>query len=325
MTSSSPRALLTGARGFAGRHVAARLSDLGFEVVELVRSAADTESRSSNRLQMIGDVTDFAFLRDAIGRSRPEVVMHLAAVTGATDSEEEARRLFEVNVEGTRLLLEALRLAEGSARILVTSSSAVYGTVPRDLQPITEETPLRPQTPYAASKACQEIVALAFQRSRRASVVVTRAFNHTGPGERATFAASGFAHQIAEIEAGLRPPVLRVGNLEAFRDFCDVRDVARAYVDVALRGESGECYNVASGVARRMADVLDCLRQLSRSPVRVEIDPERFQASDVPYQCGSSVKLERATVWRPEIPFEKTLIDLLDYWRARVALVRRGA
>jgi GDP-4-dehydro-6-deoxy-D-mannose reductase len=318
--SAAPRrALVTGARGFGGRHLVAHLQTAGHEVWEVDQSAPDGAAAGAGGRAATGDVCDFTFLRELAERARPDVVFHLAALTAARAAGPDDHRLYEVNVLGTRVLLEALVAADLRPRVLVTSSSAVYGAPPRAAQPIAEDAPLAPQTLYAASKCAQETLALTYGRMHGLPVVVTRAFNHTGPGERPEFAVSGFARQIAAVERGARPPTVRVGNLESVRDFSDVRDVVRGYLEAALRGEPGECYNVCSGEPRTMAEILEGLRALARVPVRIEVDPARLQPSDVPYQCGSFAKLEGRTGWRPGIAFTQTLKDLLDYWRAAPA------
>jgi GDP-4-dehydro-6-deoxy-D-mannose reductase len=318
--TSPRRALVTGARGFAGRHLVARLRASDYDVWELDRTppAAGPAAGPAER-QAVGDVGDFTLLRGLAERARPGLVFHLAALTAVSAAGPDDHRFFEVNVLGTRVLLEALVAAELRPRVLLTSSSAVYGAPPRAAQPIAEDAPLAPQTPYAASKAAQETLALTYGRMHGLSVVVTRAFNHTGPGERPEFAVSGFARQIAAIERGEQPPTVQVGNLESVRDFSDVRDVVGGYVAAATRGEPGECYNVCSGEPRTMAEILDGLRALARLPVRVEPDPARLQPADVPYQCGNFAKLEGRTGWRPVIAFTQTLADLLDHWRAAPA------
>jgi GDP-4-dehydro-6-deoxy-D-mannose reductase len=327
------RALVTGSRGFAGRHLSALLRAAGCEVWGLdlgpgtpapaagaaAAEAAPAEVGPGAAHERTGDVLDFERVRACVEEARPEVVFHLAARTAPRPTGPFDHRLFEVNVLGTRVVLEAVLAAGAKSRVLVTSSSAIYGAPPRAAQPIAEDAPAAPQTLYAASKFAQETLALVYHRSHGVPVVVTRAFNHTGPGERPEFAASGFARQLAEIEQGGGAARVRVGNLEAVRDIADVRDVVRGYVAAGLRGEPGGCYNVCSGVPRRMAEVLDGLRALCHRPVEVEIDPDRLQPSDVPYQCGTFARLEAETGWRPEIPFARTLADLLDDWRRIVA------
>ncbi len=311
------RVLITGYAGFAGRHLLPALAAEQCEVWGLDRLPPPAGATTLAG-HFTGDITDYDLLRLVVDQVRPDLVFHLAAITFGRPDGPEDRRFFTVNVDGTRLLIEALLAAGQAPRVLVTGSSAIYGAPPRASQPIVEETPLRPQTLYAASKASQELIALTYARTHGLPVMVTRAFNHTGPGEPPQFACSSFARQIAEIEAGRRQPPLKVGNLEAWRDFADARDVARGYINAARNGEPGECYNVCSGVARRMADILQELLARSDHRIAVELDPERLQPSDVPYQCGSHAKLTAAGGWEPEIDFGQTLDDLLGYWRDRI-------
>jgi GDP-4-dehydro-6-deoxy-D-mannose reductase len=322
--------LVTGVSGFAGHHL----------VAELVRRAGGGAPPASGappgggRIVGLGlgplraaiaphvdyhegELTDWAFVERVVAAARPARVVHLAALTFGRPGSPTDTRFLDVNVQGTRLLLEAVLAAGLRPRILVTSSSAVYGAAADD--PITEAAPLRPQTLYAASKACQELLALAYHRAHGLDVVVTRAFNHTGPGEHPHFAASTFARQIAAAEAGSAEPLVRVGNLDAWRDFSDVRDVVRAYLAALEDGTPGEAYNVCSGEARRIGDILEILLQRARVPIAVEPDPARLAPADVPYQRGSSARLAAATGWRPAIPLATTLADLLDYWRAAEA------
>ncbi|HWN82543.1 MAG TPA: GDP-mannose 4,6-dehydratase, partial [Candidatus Udaeobacter sp.] len=262
-----------------------------------------------------GDVTDFGFVSRVVSAARPEQVIHLAALTFGRPAGPEDQRFLTVNVQGTRVLLEAL-LAQGlRPRVLVASSSAVYGAAQDD--PITEDTPIHPQTLYAASKACQELIAQTYQYGGGLEVIVTRAFNHTGPGEHEHFAASTFARQVAAAEAGRTEPVIRVGNLSAYRDFTDVRDIVRAYCAVLERGQAGAVYNVCSGRATQISELLDILLGMAKRPLTTEIDPARLAPADVPYQRGSHERLTAATGWQPAIPLATTLADLLDYWRAR--------
>jgi len=203
--------------------------------------------------------------------------------------------------------------------VLVVGSAEEYGPVGPDEMPIRETTPLRPASPYAVSKVAQGALALLYGPAGGMRVVLTRTFHHTGPGRGEAFAESSFARQVAEIEAGLRPPVLKVGNLEAVRDFADVRDVVRAYWQLLDRGEAGAVYNVCSGQGRRVRDLLDALLAASSARVEVRVDPDRLRPSDVPAQVGDPSRLRAATGWEPRIPLERTLRDLLDDWRARTA------
>ncbi len=209
--------------------------------------------------------------------------------------------------------------------MLVVGSADEYGPVPASDQPLVEATPLRPASPYAVSKVAQAALALLYGPAGGMRVVVTRTFPHTGPGRGETFAESSFARQIAEIEAGLREPVVEVGNLDAVRDFADVRDVVRAYALLLERGQAGEAYNVCSGRGRRIGDVLDTLLALTRARIEVRVDPSRLRPADVPVLVGDNAKLVAATGWQPRIPLDETLRDLLDDWRARVRAASASA
>jgi GDP-4-dehydro-6-deoxy-D-mannose reductase len=201
--------------------------------------------------------------------------------------------------------------------VVVVGSAEEYGPVAPDELPIREGAPLRPASPYAVSKVAQGALALLYGPAGGMRVVLTRTFHHTGPGRGEAFAESSFARQIAEIEAGLRPPVLKVGNLEAVRDFADVRDVVRAYWLLLERGEGGAAYNVCSGKGRRVRDLLDTLLAASRARVEVRVDPDRLRPADVPAQVGDPSRLRAATGWEPRIPIERSLLDLLEDWRTR--------
>jgi GDP-4-dehydro-6-deoxy-D-mannose reductase len=220
-------------------------------------------------------------------------------------------------------LLDAARRCGLRPDVLVVGSAEEYGAVLPEELPIRESVPLRPASPYAVSKVAQGALALLYGPAGGMRVVLTRTFHHTGPGRGEAFAESSFARQVAEIEAGLRPPVLKVGNLDAVRDFSDVRDVVRAYWMLLDRGEGGTAYNVCSGQGRRIRDLLDTLLAASTARVDVQVDPARLRPSDVPVQVGDASRLRAATGWEPRIPLERTLSDLLDDWRARVARAPR--
>jgi len=222
-------------------------------------------------------------------------------------------------VLGVVHLLDAARKAGLRPAVLVVGSAEEYGCVPETELPIRETHPLRPASPYAVSKAAQGALALLYGPAGGMRVVLTRPFHHTGPGRGEAFAESSFARQIAEIERGLRPPVIEVGNLEAVRDFTDVRDVVRAYRLLLDKGEAGQAYNVCSGRGLRIREVLNALIACSRTKVDVRLDPGRLRPSDVPAQVGDPARLRQATGWEPRIPLEKSLADLLEDWRARVA------
>ena len=227
-----------------------------------------------------------------------------------------------MNIQGQLHLFEAVRQQGIQPRIQIACSSEEYGLVLGDELPITEENPLRPLSPYAVSKVGQDLLAFQYHHSHGLDVVRTRGFNHTGPRRGKVFVCSNFAWQIACIEAGLTPPVIRVGNLDARRDFTDVRDMVRGYIASLEHGEPGEVYNICRGNAWTIRGILDHLLSLSEIEVKVEQDPDRMRPSDVQVLDGSAEKFQRATGWEPEIPFERTLQELLDFWRARLSAGR---
>jgi GDP-4-dehydro-6-deoxy-D-mannose reductase len=306
-----PHALITGAAGFCGRHLSAHLADHGYDVFGVDLAPAQVPGATL----LAGDIRDTAFVQDVLQVAEPTHVFHLAALTGA-NADWEA--LHDVNVRGTSRLLQAMRLSGLNPAVLITGSSAVYGLVGPAALPIAETQCFSPATLYAVSKIAQEMLANTYYAAHGMRVIRARAFNLTGPGESSRFVTSAFAHQIAEIEAGRRGPVLRVGNLEAVRDFTDVRDAACAYRLLAEFGEPGSVYNVCSGQATSIRQVLDGLLALSSVPgISVELDPERLQHADVPAQVGDGSRLRQATGWAPRIPLRQTLLDVLDSWRRR--------
>lgn len=308
------RSLITGINGFAGTHLATHLQTRGEEVVGLVRE----RGRGPADVVLVeADLRDGAAVERAVRQAAPSRIYHLAALTEVRASFEAAVETFAVNAAGTLNLLEAARHHAPSARVLVVSSSEVYGRGPHP-GPIHESRPLEPESPYAASKAAADLLAYQYWRGWGLEVIRARPFHHTGPGQRPEFVWSSFAMQIAQAEAGLGPPVLRVGNLDVARDFTDVRDVARAYALLMERGAPGEVYNVCSGQASRLRDQLDVLLAQARCPVRVEVDPARLRPDDPPLIVGDPRKLQQATGWAPAIPIRQTLGDLLEWWRSRI-------
>lgn len=306
------KALVTGAAGFCGRHLVSHLLQSGYDA-----SGLDCVDRACPGAMLYkADIQDMAGMQAVLEMVQPDLVFHLAALTNPRLDYQELHR---VNALGTLTLLNAVRQVCPAAIILVTSSSAVYGRGHSGPVPIDEGQPLRPANLYAVSKIAQEMVAYQQFAAHGLRAIRTRAFNLTGPGESAAFATSAFARQIAEIEAGRRDPVLHVGNLDAVRDFTDVRDVARAYRLLAERGEPGSVYNVCSEHGIRIGQLLDDLLALARVPgILVRPDPDRLQPADVPIQVGKAARLRQETGWSPEIPLRQTLQDVLDYWRRHI-------
>ncbi len=314
----APRALITGADGFIGRHLARFLLDRGVEVMGMGLHPPREPEPWEACVYEVCDVLDrervFSLVRDF----RPHYVFHLAAQSSVKRSWEDPWLTYRVALEGQANVFQAVLEAGLDPFIHVACSAEEYGPVGEGELPIPEERPLRPANPYALSKVIQEEHALFCHRVHGVRVVITRAFNIIGPGQTRDFVASDFAHQIAEIEAGLREPVIRVGNLEARRDFSDVRDLVEVFWILVNRGRPGEVYNVCSGVDRPVREVLDLLVSMSRVPVRVEVDPGKLRRADIPALRGDNRKLRELTGWEPSIPLHKTLEDLLRWCRERV-------
>jgi GDP-4-dehydro-6-deoxy-D-mannose reductase len=296
------RALVTGASGFVGRHLVDHLESLGDEVVR------------ADRLVDGADVTDGEQMRELIGLTRPDAVYHLAGWSDVGGSWAADREVFRANAEGTLSVLLAC-VQSRVDRVLVVSSADVYGIVSEDELPIREDAPLRPVSPYAASKAAADLVALQTYLGRGLGAIRIRAFNHLGPGQRAQFVAPAIAARIARNERD-GGDVVTVGNLSARRDFTDVRDVVRAYRLLAEHGEPGEAYNVCSGVDVAVSEIAARLLALARYPMRLEVDPTFVRPVDVPVLRGDHTKLTAATGWHPEIQLDRTLADILEECRA---------
>ena len=295
------KVLVTGARGFVGRYLVEHLENSGAEVTGWGREHVDLLDRR-------------AVLR-AMADLRPSAVYHCAGAAHVGQSFTSIADTLAANVLGTHHVLDALRTAGVRARVLITGSSLVYRQSDRALK---EEDPTGPATPYAVSKLAQEMLGQRGIREDGQQVLLTRPFNHTGPRQDPTYAAPTFAQQIALIEKGRMRPQIVVGNLDASRDLHDVRDTVRAYATIVARGEPGRVYNVCSGQAFRIRHVLDRLVAMSKVPVTVTIDPARYRPSDNLMLWGDRSRIERELGWKPEIPLDQTLSDLLDYWRKEI-------
>lgn len=315
------KALITGVTGFAGSHLAEYLLGRGDVDVHGTcrwRSRRENIEAIADRIHLHEcDLRDATAVSELMGALRPERVFHLAAQSFVPTSWIAPAETLSTNILGQVHIFEAVRQHRLDCRIQIACSSEEYGLVHPDEVPIKEENPLRPLSPYGVSKVAQDLLGYQYWQSYGLHVVRTRAFNHTGPRRGEVFVTSSFARQVAEIEKGLREPVLRVGNLDAQRDFTDVRDIVRAYWLALELGEPGEVYNIASNKTYPIREVVDRLLGMSRARIRVEVDTARLRPSDVPILLGDATKFRERTGWRPEIPFEKTLGDLLDYWRGK--------
>lgn len=304
--------LITGAAGFAGSHLLEHLLTNLPAVAAWANPAGRGVGRADPRIEWTPiDLLDRRAVADALAALRPTAIYHCAGSAHVGDSFSEPERALRLNALGTHHVIEGVRAAGLACRVLVTGSAMVYRQADRATD---ENDPIGPSSPYGVSKLAQEMVAL---RATDLPVILARPFNHAGPRQDPSYVTSSFAQQIAEIEAGLREPVLRVGNLESRRDITDVRDTVRAYRLLIEHGVPQRPYNVCSGQAYRVRDLLDQLVALSRVPIAVEPDPARLRPSDNPIILGNCTRLQQATGWRPLIPIRQTLADLLDYWRAR--------
>jgi GDP-4-dehydro-6-deoxy-D-mannose reductase len=292
------RVLVTGAGGFAGSHLVQLLEQSGAAVTGWHRRHVDLLDREA--------------VTRGIGELLPSVVYHVAGAAHVGQSFSDVRETLAANVIGTHHVIDALRTAGLTARVLIPGSALVYRQCERAL---IEDDPTGPGNPYALSKLAQEMLGRRGIAEDGQQVFLTRSFNHTGPGQAPSFAASGFARQIAMIEAGKMAPTIEVGNLEAARDITDVRDTARAYHQIVQRGRPGVIYNVCSGRAYKIRDVLDRLVAQSRVPVSVRVDPARYRPNDNPLLLGDPARIGRDVGWQATIPLEQTLSDLLEYWR----------
>jgi GDP-4-dehydro-6-deoxy-D-mannose reductase len=302
--------LVTGAAGFAGSHLLDELLRTNPSVAAWANPRGRPGAADSRVHWSAVDLLDPDAVASAIAELRPSAVYHCAGVPHVAGSWGDPRRVLDVNVMGTHHVLEALARAGHPCPVLVTGSALIYRP---SAAPLTEDDPIGPSTPYGVSKLAQEM--LAARAPGLLPVYLARPFNHAGPRQSHDFVTSSFAKQIAEIEAGLSEPVLRVGNLASRRDITDVRDTVRAYRLIVERGVPRRPYNVCAGQAYRISDLLDTLLGLSHARVTLEEDPARMRPSDIPTVLGDRSRIAAEIGWQPELPIERTLADLLDYWR----------
>lgn len=307
------RILVTGAGGFAGSHLTEHLSRT-HEVEGWVRSAPPVGLERIARWRHV-DLLERDAVRAAIGDLRPDAIYHCAGMPNVAASWSDTAEPLASNVLATHHLFDAIRRAGVSCRVLVPGSASVYAPA---TEPLTEDHPIGPASPYALSKLAQEQLGMRAGPEDGIEVVLTRSFNHTGPRQAPAFVAPSMARQIALIEKGAVEPVIRVGNLDAQRDLTDVRDVVRAYIALMERAVPATVYNVASGVGRTMQSVLDALVSRARVHVRIETDPARLRPNDLPIVVGDATRIRQATGWQPSISFDQMLDDLLEYWRRQV-------
>lgn len=316
--------LITGAAGFAGGYLIDLLGSFsgssdsgngpGADIVGWCRPGG-TPPRPGPAIGWEAvDLLDRSSVVDKIARLKPATVYHCAGAAHVGQAWGNTEATLATNVRGTHHLFDGLKLAGEGARVLIPSSAFVYRAA---TEPLTENHPLIPGSPYGLSKLAQEL--LGSHAAPGVQVVIARAFNHFGPRQDPAFSTSGFARQIAAIEAGLKPPEVVVGNLEVRRDLTDVRDTVREYVTIATRGRPGRAYNVCSGRAVVIREVLEMLIARARVPIHVRVDAARFRPNDLPLLLGDSVRIREELGWTPLVPIEQTVDDLLGYWRSVIA------
>jgi GDP-4-dehydro-6-deoxy-D-mannose reductase len=312
------KVFITGIAGFAGRHLTAFLLNRGDEVAGL--EPEDTEdlallTKAHDVKIITADIRDEKTITKALKQFKPDVVFHLAAQSSVRLSFENPQETFSINIMGTLTLLEAINKVDFPVKTLVVTSSEVYGPLTPEEVPVTEEYPLRPVNPYAVSKASIDLLAYQYVKSYGQQVYIARAFSHSGPWQKTVGVLSDWAFQVAKIDLGYSQPIIKVGNIQVKRDYTDVRDVIRAYVDIVDKGRTGEPYNVCSGIGYELADLLEKFRKFTSKKIEIVVDQSRMRPVDIPILVGSNKKIRRDTGWSPTIAIETTLNDLFNYWR----------
>lgn len=314
------RVLITGISGFVGSWLAEYCIGRA-EVYGTIRwrSKRDNIQHIEDKITLLeADMRDSHSMALVVKEAEPDYIFHLASQSYVPSSWRAPADTMETNAIGTINLLEAVRNANCDPVIQIAGSSEEYGLVYPEEVPITETNPLRPLSPYGVSKVAEDLLGQQYYRSYGIKAVITRSFNTTGPRRGAVFVTSNFAKQIAEIEKGLEEPVMHVGNLNAKRDFSDVRDIVRAYWLAVNHCDYGDVYNICSEKARTIQSVLDLLLSLStKKNIEIKKDPSRMRPSDVEILQGDCTKFKDKTGWQPEIAFEKTMLDLLQFWREK--------
>lgn len=310
------KALIIGAAGFVGGYLIKELASAGWEVHTTCLPSEKTEGEC---IVHTLDILEADSVRAIFDEIQPDIVYHLAAQSSVALSWKKPQLTAEVNVIGTINVLEAARDAEKKdMRLVLIGSGEEYGFIRQDACPLSEDEVLRPGNIYAATKACQGMLGEIYARAYKMDIVMVRAFNHSGPAQAEIFVISDFCKQAAEIEKGMREPVISVGNLEAMRDFTDVRDVVRAYRLLGEKGRSGQVYNVGRGKAVKIQYILDTIISYAETNITVRRDEKRMRASDIPIIEPDVSKIYADTGWKAEITVEDTIKDTLDYWRTKI-------
>ena len=313
------RVLITGATGFVGNHLASHLHTMHPDAMIYGTKLFDAEKSNKHITTTYQiDLKDYGRVRDMLAECQPDTIYHLAAQAFVPRSFEDPWETLENNIRSQLNLIQACLELDIRPRMLIISSAEIYGAVDATQMPITVNTPLRPTNPYSVSKVTQDMLGLQYFLSHDMPIMRARAFNHIGPGQNPRFVAPAFATQIAKIEVNQQEPYIYVGNIEAQRDFTDVRDIVRAYQLITEKGQPGQAYNIASGKAYSIQYLLDTLLSYSDIEIEVRVDESRLRPVDVPVILGDYSQLNDDTGWEPTISFEGTLRDVLDDCRQRI-------
>ena len=311
------KALIIGAAGFVGGYLADHLrNECGWSVCVTKMPQETCEIEGAEVYDL--DILDKNSIKELFEKTAPDYIFHLAAQSSVAVSWKRPELTVDVNVKGCVNVLEAARELTKKPRILLVGSSEEYGPSLEEENPVTESQPLRPGNIYAATKACQGMLGSIYAKAYQMDVIMVRAFNHIGPKQAPLFVVSDFCKQVAEIEKGVKEPVMYVGNLSAKRDFTDVRDIVRAYSALVQKGTAGETYNVGSGHAIAIQDLLNNILRLSTKEIKVEVDQNKLRPVDVPIVEADVSKLTNDTGWEKKYELESTLKDILEYWRGIV-------
>lgn len=318
------KVIITGVTGFAGSHLTEYIINNKLAELHGTYRGKSTDLSNINhvkdKLNLVKcDITDYFVVKQTIKEIDPDYIFHLAAQSFVPESWKSPKETLETNIMGTLNIFEAIREVNPEIKVQIASSSETYGLVYENETPIKETNPFRPLSPYGVSKAAMDLLGYQYHQSYGLKIIMTRAFNHTGPRRGDVFVASNWSKQIAEIEKGTQKPVLMVGSLTSKRDFTDVRDIVRAYWLAVEKCEPGEAYNICSGKTHTMQSILDKLLSFTDKKITIKEDPKRLRPSDVKVLLGDHGKFTKQTGWEPEIPLDKTLKDLLDYWRKKLA------
>jgi len=310
------RVLISGATGFVGKHLISFLASADYEIFGT--SFPEKPEGGENENIFYLDVRSEENVFEVLERVKPDWIFHLAAISNVRHSWEKRKEALETNLMGTFFVFEAARKFTPQARILFVSSSDVYGVLLPEEKALNEEDVTHVVSPYAFTKVNGEILSKFYAEVEKLDIVIARSFPHTGPGQSPDFVCSDWACQIAQIEKGLAEPIIKVGNVEVKRDFLDVRDVVKAYTLLMQKGKSGEVYNVCSGKAVSLTEILDLLLSFSTQKIEAQVDPQKLRKADIPLLLGDNQKIKGETSWEPQIPLKQYLTDLLNYCREKL-------